>query len=502
MKTNPNDARVLRPLTNTMTTGNHITDAFQFQQVMNRRGLDRSNRNDSFFHNSHGRKNIQKEIYDVEEESTQSCELEEGYSFDDKENNDKRIITTEKEEEEEEGDKEILNEVLEPIVLLRQASENNYKGEGFEITDWNMKAVNVELENRTRKFEYSRNDLQIPQWSDSFCLQTWSLGSNCLFDTDDFIFESDSDDETDSTDDASHNSSYLRSDLVDLSSSLEEFNSLPSKNLNGVRDTSSDNIVSPLVDDEVKRSSNKDSTTAFVILGTSASDVRSTPHVLSPPLMQSLQHFLPFSKSSDNFWMRYSLVRDGASTYTFLQQVRGAKYSIIALETTDGEVFGAFTSHPWRKTWGYYGNGESFLWNIQSSRKEIKKNPKGSIGRYNKQIEGGSINVYPFAGENNYVQLCNHDKLAVGAGIGNPKDTNFQPESGFGLCIYGDMNYGTTSPCLTFRSPSLSDEHSDGSAFEIANLELWSLTPCAHTEDAENLERGLIFLEQRWGKKY
>lgn len=52
------------------------------------------------------------------------------------------------------------------------------------------------------------------------------------------------------------------------------------------------------------------SDTSWSILGTSLNDETSKPHVLSPPLLEALQGFLPVSLSTDNFWMKYSLVRD------------------------------------------------------------------------------------------------------------------------------------------------------------------------------------------------
>jgi hypothetical protein len=63
--------------------------------------------------------------------------------------------------------------------------------------------------------------------------------------------------------------------------------------------------------------------------------------------MESLSNFLPYSLTHQNFWMKYSLVRDGASLFTLLQNVRASKHTLIALETTGGDVFGAFTSTPW-----------------------------------------------------------------------------------------------------------------------------------------------------------
>ena len=69
----------------------------------------------------------------------------------------------------------------------------------------------------------------------------------------------------------------------------------------------------------------------FQILGTSADDINANPHVLSPPLMESLQAFLPNLVANQNFWMKYSLLRDGADHYKLLQKIRGACNTILAI---------------------------------------------------------------------------------------------------------------------------------------------------------------------------
>jgi hypothetical protein len=234
----------------------------------------------------------------------------------------------------------------------------------------------------------------------------------------------------------------------------------------------------------------------FIILGTSGDDLAATPHVLSPPLMESLQNFLPYAVAEDNFWMKYSLLRDGASMHTMLQKIRGAKYTIIALETWDGEVFGSFTSEPWRKNWNYYGTGEAFLWRMRKSRKTFCD----SI--IDQAYMESELDVFPWIGENNCVQLCTSEMFAIGGG--EPEAMQVQksegkkekgPEYGFGLTIDSELLYGTSTQCATFGSPPLSQEHSDGSRFEIVNLEVWTFTPCMRVEEAEKLELGRLFLE-------
>lgn len=239
--------------------------------------------------------------------------------------------------------------------------------------------------------------------------------------------------------------------------------------------------------------------------------------VLSPINMESLQYFFPFSKAEDNFWLRYSMVRDGGSIQTFLEHAGRSKYSILAIETTDGEVFGAFTSAPWKKDWNYFGTGESFLWKMRNPRvrEDDDKNHK-TKGKRNYHDPESKLDIYPCTGENEYIQLCHHDQIAVGGGCtseiaeegddddcdddrnDNDNSTFRKRNFGHGLYIGDDMRQGTSSPCVTFRSPSLSKTHSDGSLFEIANLELWTLTPCTREEDADILERSIRFVSQHY----
>lgn len=252
-------------------------------------------------------------------------------------------------------------------------------------------------------------------------------------------------------------------------------------------------------------------TLPFRILGTSADDTGCHPHVLSPPLMESLQNFMPPTISENNYWLKYSLVRDGASLPSLLRHVRGTKNALIAIETVDGEVFGSFTSTPWRKNWNYFGTGESFLWRMRRTRSE--KDAQYSV--LDQAMLESNLDIFYWSGRNDLIQYCTQDMLAVGGGSlldnedsrddaaveqrepppTNPVFSKAVDKGGFGLAIDAELLRGTSSPCATFNSPPLTTLHANGSPFEILNLEVWTMTPCENITEAENLEMRSLFLE-------
>jgi len=235
----------------------------------------------------------------------------------------------------------------------------------------------------------------------------------------------------------------------------------------------------------------------FRILGTSVDDASAQPHVLSPPLMDALMNFLPSTLMNQNFWLKFSLVRDGASLDTFKRYVRGAKHTILAIETTKGQVFGSFTSAAWTNNPGYYGTGESFLWRMRKTR-----NNKVYSLFEQAQMEN-EIDTFPFSGKNEFVQLCTHDRIAVGGGKLEASATewldttiDFGVQTSFGLAIDDDLLNGTTSPCATFLNPCLLSETSIDETFQIVNMECWTLTPCYSVQEAEKLEMTKFFVQQ------
>lgn len=210
---------------------------------------------------------------------------------------------------------------------------------------------------------------------------------------------------------------------------------------------------------------------SFQILGTDVNDTNTRPHVLTPPLMDALLRFVPESISGDNLWLRYSSVRDGSSLATLQQYVRAAKYTVIAIETTEGRVFGSFTSSPWRKHWGFFGSLPCFVWKLRHGR----QTPCASLFDH-AQMET-EIDVFFAIDTDDFEhQVCHHDLLGLGNG------------DGMAFLVGAFLDKGTSETCPAFHSPCLAES----STFGIVNLEVWSFSPCETERDAEELELALM----------
>ncbi len=280
------------------------------------------------------------------------------------------------------------------------------------------------------------------------------------------------------------------------------------------RDTNNASLLDSDIDDD-----DEDDTSIrqFKILGTGPDDLSAQPHVLSPPLMDSLLNFVPESLSFENLWLKYSLVRDGSCLETFRQYTRASRNTILAIQTIDGDVFGSFTTSPWENQGqNCFGNGESFVWKMRMNRSKISN--QSSL--YTQAHFESEIDVYPYSGVNSTVQHCSQNMIAIGGTeieTFSPLGFSYQPylsdssstpprhekfnkdmfdykktEAGFAIALHDDLCRGTTSPCPTFCSPSLLS--AGGEIFEVENLECWTFTPVDTVNEAQKLEMRKYFV--------
>ena len=167
----------------------------------------------------------------------------------------------------------------------------------------------------------------------------------------------------------------------------------------------------------------------------------------------------------------------------------------------DGDVLGSFTSSPWRVNGhAYYGSGEAFLWRLSKSRLTYCQDC-----RQQKQLES-EIEVYGWSGSNRNIQLLpTYDSdLALGGGPPDHVDDDSSPGNlvkddrhndkywGFGLVLSNDLSRGTSEFSVTFNNPTLPTTSKE--VFEVANVEVWTLTPVEDEKQAEMLEMSRQFV--------
>lgn len=132
----------------------------------------------------------------------------------------------------------------------------------------------------------------------------------------------------------------------------------------------------------------------------------------------------------------YSTVVHGTSLKTLYRNLMDVDCPVLlVIRDMNNQIFGAFSTHPFRVSEHYYGTGETFLYTFSP---EIK--------------------VFRWSGENSYFVKGNTDSLQIGGGGGH-----------LGLWLDADLHHGTSSRCSTFSNPPLSSKQD----FTVQNLEVW-----------------------------
>lgn len=140
---------------------------------------------------------------------------------------------------------------------------------------------------------------------------------------------------------------------------------------------------------------------------------------------------------------------------------------ILAVQDSDGNVFGAFLNEPIRPHPHYFGSGQSFLW------KTVKV--PGLRNDHDGILEAGRmLKVFPWSGSNMYACLAQSSSLAFGGG----------PDGRYGLWLDEQLENGVTDMSVTFGNDPLADTAafpaSNGKErkeqkFECIALEVWAV---------------------------
>jgi len=212
--------------------------------------------------------------------------------------------------------------------------------------------------------------------------------------------------------------------------------------LAGTTKTNNDGCCSDGLDDD-----DSDKSASLVL---SVPDAVSCPVVLTMDLFLELSLALPWSLQHRTWERCFCIARDGDSIQHMLRLCQPYHQTLLVVQTTKGQVFGAFCTGKWqlsttqsRKNGTYYGNGQSFLFSCH--------NQKASI--------------YKWSGKNEYCQLCQleQNRIAMGG------------DGDFGLILEDNFSKGHTGYCATYANPPLVQEN-DGH-FQIQAMELYGAKP-------------------------
>ncbi|CAB1340141.1 unnamed protein product [Coregonus sp. 'balchen'] len=135
--------------------------------------------------------------------------------------------------------------------------------------------------------------------------------------------------------------------------------------------------------------------------------------------------------------LAYSTVEHGTSLKTLYRSLLDVDSPVLlVIKDMNNQLFGGYSTHPFRVSEHSYGTGETFLFSFCP---EIK--------------------MYNWTGENSYFVKGNIDSLQMGGGGGQ-----------IGLWVDADLHHGTTSSCATFHNQPLSTQKD----FTIHSVEVWA----------------------------
>uniref|UniRef100_A0A6Q2Y6X5 Oxidation resistance protein 1 n=1 Tax=Esox lucius TaxID=8010 RepID=A0A6Q2Y6X5_ESOLU len=159
--------------------------------------------------------------------------------------------------------------------------------------------------------------------------------------------------------------------------------------------------------------------------------------LLEADQIEKLAKHLPPRTIGYPWTLAYGTTKHGMSIKSLYRAMQGQDTPVLlVIRDSDGGVFGALASEPFKISEGFYGTGETFLFTFCPE-----------------------FEVYKWTGDNMFFMKGDMDSLAFGGGSGE-----------FGLWLDGDLYHGRSHSCKTFGNPMLSKKED----FYIQDIEIWA----------------------------
>ncbi|XP_061676556.1 oxidation resistance protein 1a isoform X2 [Syngnathoides biaculeatus] len=166
-------------------------------------------------------------------------------------------------------------------------------------------------------------------------------------------------------------------------------------------------------------------------------NLREPSDLLEADQIEKLARNLPPRTIGYPWTLAFGTSKHGMSIKTLYRAMQGQDTPVLmVIKDSDGQVFGALASEPFKVSDGFYGTGETFLFTF---------NP--------------AFEVYKWTGDNMFFIKGDMDSLAFGGGSGE-----------FGLWLDGDLYHGRSHSCKTFGNPMLSKKED----FYVQDIEIWA----------------------------
>ncbi|XP_053182515.1 oxidation resistance protein 1a isoform X2 [Scomber japonicus] len=166
-------------------------------------------------------------------------------------------------------------------------------------------------------------------------------------------------------------------------------------------------------------------------------NLREPSDLLEADQIEKLARNLPPRTIGYPWTLAFGTTKHGMSIKTLYRAMQGQDTPVLmVIKDSDGQVFGALASEPFKVSDGFYGTGETFLFT------------------FNPEFE-----VYKWTGDNMFFMKGDMDSLAFGGGSGE-----------FGLWLDGDLYHGRSHSCKTFGNPMLSKKED----FYVQDIEIWA----------------------------
>jgi TLD len=183
------------------------------------------------------------------------------------------------------------------------------------------------------------------------------------------------------------------------------------------------------------------------------------PRSLTPHMLQQLSVHFPLSCQGHMLERCFCIGEHGDSILSMLYQCRMFRYTVMVIQTTDGDVLGGFATANWndKRHNVYYGDGQSFLF----SSCPVVSLEASDLGVC--PLPNPTLSIFPWSGDNDYCQICDPDQNRIAMG----------GEGDFGLIVRDNFSFGETGCSRTYRNPPLVP----AGRFEIAAFEVYGIVP-------------------------